>query len=44
MERVVDGIIDDWSFEFPLTFALAGWFGFLFDLFDSTYPDSLLIS
>ena len=30
--------------NFPITIALVGWSGFSFDLFDSTYPDSLFIS
>ena len=30
--------------NFPITIALVGWFGFSFDLFDSTYPNSLFIS
>ena len=30
--------------NFPITFALVGWSGFSLDSFDSTYPDSLLIS
>ena len=29
--------------NFPITFTLVGGFGFVFDLFDSTYRNSLLV-